>query len=232
MSDFAGFPREAIQFLADLGENNNREWFEANKSVYTNSLIEPAKAFIMTLGDRLRLLVPNINYDTRTNGSGSMMRIYRDVRFSKDKSPYKTWLGMVFWEGAGKKGGKPAFYFGLDAEGGGIHAGLYGFDKPMMAAYRSAVVDDALGSELDKITAAIEAAGEYGFHGEHYKRVPRGFDKEHPRANWLLYNGLHVGAPRLTVDELTSPDLVDICFEHCHNMVPLQQWLVKVQGTI
>lgn len=232
MADFSGFPPEAIRFLADLGENNNRPWFEANKAVYTNALIEPVKAFITTFGERLSTLAPNISYDTRANGSGSMMRIYRDVRFSKDKSPYKTWLGMIFWEGAGKKGGKPSFYFGLDAEGGGIHAGLYGFDKPMLAAYRSAVLDDKMGTELSEIVATLKAAGDYAVHGAHYKRVPRGFDKTHPRADWLLYNSLHVGAPRLTVDELTSPDLVDICFEHCRQMAPVQRWLVGVQQNV
>ena len=100
---FTGFPREGIQFLRDIDDNNNRDWFEAHKHIYQTALVEPAQAFIVALGERLQTIAPNVQYDTRTNGSGSLMRIYRDVRFSKDKSPYKNWIGIVFWEGQGKK---------------------------------------------------------------------------------------------------------------------------------
>lgn len=225
-STFKGYFPETIQFFADIKENNNKPWFEAHKKDYQKYVVEPTKAFILAMGQRLEGLSPAIQYDTRTNGSGSMMRIYRDVRFSKDKSPYKTWLGVIFWEGTGKKTDCPGFYFGLGADGAGVHAGLHGFPKPFLAAYREAVVDDILGEELKTILATMPSA--YTISDKHYKRVPRGYDKEHPRADLLLYKSLVASAPGFSPNVVTSPDLLDACFENYRQMAPLEQWLAKV----
>ena len=227
---FNGYFPETIQFFADIKENNNKTWFAEHKKEYQKFVVEPTKAFIMAMGQRLGELVPSIQYDTRTNGSGSMMRIYRDVRFSKDKSPYKTWLGVIFWEGSGKKTDSPGFYFGLDDEGAGAHAGLHGFPKPFLEAYREAVVDDKLGEELIGILAALPP--DYTSSEKHYKRVPRGYDKEHPRADLLMFNSMVVSAPRFLPDVIVSSELLDACFEHYRQMAPLQQWLAKVNNRI
>lgn len=227
---FTGYVPETFQFFIDLKENNNKSWFEAHRQAYENFVIKPTKAFILTMGQRLEALAPSIQYDTRTNGAGSMMRIYRDVRFSKDKTPYKTWLGVIFWEGTGKKTECSGFYFGLESDGAGAHAGLFGFPKPFLEAYREAVLDDTLGEELTTILATMPSA--YTLSDKHYKGVPRGYDKEHPRAHLLLYNSLVASAPRFSPDVVTSPDLVDMCIEHYRQMAPLQQWLAKVNHRI
>ena len=227
---FSGYYPETTQFFADIKENNNKTWFTEHKNDYQKFVVEPTKAFILAMGHRLEEVAPAIQYDTRMNGSGSMMRIYRDVRFSKDKSPYKTWLGIIFWEGSGKKTECPGFYFGLDDEGAGAHAGLYGFPKPFLEAYREAVVDDKLGKELTEILAALPP--DYTSSEKHYKRVPRGFDKAHPRAELLMFNNMVVSAPRFSPDVVTSSALVDACFEHYRQMAPLQQWLAKVAQQI
>jgi len=99
---FSGFPEEGLQFLTDLGQNNDRDWFDARKQTYTDTIVSPALAFVEALGERLQIISPHIQYDTRTNGAGSLMRIYRDTRFSADKRPYKTWVGIRFWEGGRK----------------------------------------------------------------------------------------------------------------------------------
>lgn len=223
---FTGFPPEATRFFSDIKENNNKPWFDAHKKEYQTFVVDPTKAFVLAMGQRLEELAPSIQYDTRANGSGSMMRIYRDVRFSKDKTPYKTWLGVIFWEGSGKKTECPGYYFGLESDGAGTHAGLHGFPKPFLEAYREAVVDDELGEELNVILTTMPSA--YTISDKHYKRVPRGYDKGHPRADLLLYNCLVVSAPRFSPEMVSSPDLVDACFEHYRQMTPLQQWLAKV----
>lgn len=225
---FTGFPQEGLNFLADLAKNNDRDWFEKNKQVYLDDIVSPSVAFIETLGERLKFISPHIQYDTRTNGQGSLMRIYRDVRFSKDKSPYKTWVGIRFWEGAGKKTECPGFFLWLESHQAGLFTGMYGFPKPMLHAYRQAVVDDDLGAALDAALEAVRAAGPYEIGGEHYKRVPRGFDPEHPRAELLKYNAIYASSPRFQPAQLNAPDLVDQCLDHCHNMAPLHHWLVKV----
>lgn len=226
---FNGFPPEGLQFLADLGENNDRDWFDARKQVYLDNIVAPAVAFVETMGERLRFISPHVQYDTRTNGQGSLMRIYRDTRFSEDKSPYKTWVGIRFWEGGGKASQNPGFFFGFDATAGGLHVGMHGFDKSMLAAYREAVGGDKLGSELEAALEAVRGAGPYEVNGEHYKRVPRGFDPDHPRADLLRYNTLYVSSPGIAPAVLSSAGLVDVVVDHCEKMAPVQQWLVKVK---
>jgi uncharacterized protein (TIGR02453 family) len=226
---FTGFPLEGLQFLADLAENNDRDWFNPRKQVYLDTIVAPAVAFVETLGEQLRFISPHIQYDTRTNGQGSLMRIYRDTRFSPDKTPYKTWIGIRFWEGAGKASENPGFFFGFDTTAGGLHVGMHGFDKAMLTAYREAVADDALGQELEAALKDVRGAGAYELNGEHYKRVPRGFDPDHPRADLLRYNTLYASSPGIEPAVLSSAGLVDVVMDHCQNMAPVQQWLVKVK---
>lgn len=228
---FEGFPEDGLNFLAELKENNNKEWFEANKKRYKEQLQQPALSFIDAIGQKLQAISDGIRYDIRTNGGGSLMRINRDVRFSKDKSPYKTNLAMVFWEGAGKKMEHSGFGMQITAEiiDSGLMAGQFGFSKEMLEAYRQAVVDDELGTQMIEAVEAVQSAGDYNLNGQHYKRVPRGMDADHPRADWLFYNGLWFSYPSLTREEILSPDLVDICFQHFKNMSPIQQWLVKIE---
>ncbi|MGB3717065.1 MAG: DUF2461 domain-containing protein, partial [Candidatus Promineifilaceae bacterium] len=225
---FTGFPQEGLKFLAGLVENNDRDWFAENKQVYLDNIVDPAVAFVETMGGRLQFISPHIQYDTRTNGQGSLMRIYRDVRFSKDKSPYKSWVGIRFWEGAGKKGDCPGFFLWFEAAASGFYTGMYGFPKKLLKAYREAVVDDELGAELESAIAAVRTAGAYEIGGEHYKKVPRGFDPDHPRADLLKYNAIYASSPRIELNHLTSPGLVDICMDHSENTAPLHRWLVKV----
>ena len=137
--EFLCFPRETIRFLADLAENNNKPWFEENRSAYETALLQPAVAFVETLGPQLKNRYPAVQYDTRTNGSGTLMRIYRDTRFSQDKTPYKTNISGLFWEGSDRKAACPAFGFQLTSEGLGLMAGLFGFDKNQLARFREAV---------------------------------------------------------------------------------------------
>ncbi len=229
---FTGFPQAGLDFLAQLERNNEKSWFEAHKDVYQSSIVQPALRFVVAMGERLQTVAPTVAYDTRTNGAGSLMRIYRDVRFSKDKTPYKTWVGIVFWDGPRKKNENPGFYFGFSATGGGAHAGLYSFPPDLLSAYRTAVDEERLGAELETAVTAVRTAGPYTINGEHYKTVPRGYDREHPRANWLRFNALYASSPLLEPAVLASPELLDACFAHFRNMAPLQQWLVRVSQTV
>ena len=103
MSEFNGFPAEGIAFLRQLRENNNKEWWDANKETYVTQVQEPALALVASVGEKLKTINENIHYDLRTNGSGSLMRPYRDTRFSKDKTPYKTNVAAMWWEGTGQE---------------------------------------------------------------------------------------------------------------------------------
>ena len=225
---FPGFSQAALDFLENLAANNNKEWFDEHKEIYQKEIIALVPAFVAALGERLQQISPGITYDTRTNGAGSMMRIYRDTRFAKDKTPYKTNIAFAFWEGPRKKMENPSFGFQFGTWGAGLYAGQWVFPKDLLPRYQQAVADDKQGAALETVIAAIENAGAYSVQGEQYKKVPRGYPADHPRADLLRYKGLHVSSPQLEPGILLTADLVDVLFDHCRKMAPLQQWLVQL----
>lgn len=225
---FPGFPQAGLDFLRALAQNNTREWFEPRKDDYKRLLRDPALAFVAAMGARLQTIAPDIRADLRTNGAGSLMRINRDTRFSADKSPYKTELPIMWWEGPGKKTQHPAFGLRIRAAGeADLMTGMFGFDKIMLEAFRAAVADDQTGVELADALADVTGQG-YGIVGEHYKRVPSGYDADHPRADLLRYNALYAYLSDIPAAVITTPDLVDVCFEHFRAMAPVHRWLVAV----
>ena len=228
MTEFEGFPLEALSYLKDLAQNNNRPWFQEHKSEYEQAVLEPSLKFVVSFGEKVQLLSKGFNYDTRTNGSGSIMRIYRDVRFSKDKSPYHTYMRLRFWEGKGKAKENPGIFIRIDGNEAGIHVGVHGFLKEHLKAYRDAVINESLGASLEKSIKKVASSGDYVIGGEHYKRTPRGYPDDHPRKNLLLHNTLYVSSPKIGADVITSRTFLDTCFEHARVMLPIHRWLVDL----
>ena len=232
MSRFTGFPREAIIFFEEIALFNAKEWFDENKARYQEQVQQPAQAFVEVLGERLTALAPGIQYSTSRNGSGSIMRIYRDVRFSKDKTPYKTNLGLSWWEGPGKKMEEPGYYFHLDGNGAWFANGMYGFPDASMAAYRAAVDDERRGAALVKALDHAQQAGLTISGIGEYSRVPTGYAKDHPRTDLLKKKGLVTVSPGIPLDVITSPALVDACYTYAKAMLPLHQWLVALHSGV
>ncbi len=228
MSDFPGFPAETQLFLQELRANNTREFFAANRARYEEFVKAPALHWVAAMGERLKTIDSEIVVDTRANGSGALMRAARDTRFSKDKSPYKVNVAMMWWHGSGKKMQHPGFGMQITPDNAGLMTGMFHFAKPMLDAYRQAVLDDALAEDLISAASAIEAAG-YQLSGSHYKTAPRGYDKHHPRVEWLRFKSLHVGAHDIPPSLITSPRLIDVCFDHFSKLAPIFRWLVRVQ---
>ena len=131
---FAGFPKAGIKFLQDLAKNNDREWFNANKPTFIDQVQTPAQDLVISLGTRLKAISPEIMFDTRTNGTGSLMRIYRDTRFSKDKTPYKTNVAMSFWEGPSKRDSYSGFFLRVEPAGLSLFTGGYNFGKETLGS--------------------------------------------------------------------------------------------------
>lgn len=155
------------------------------------------------------------------------MRIYRDIRFSKDKTPYYTYMRYRFWEGANKKE-SPGVFIGLDDKGAGVHVGMHMFPKDFLHAYREAILDEKLGNQLVSILEDVGKAGAYQVSEPHYKRVPRGFEAGHPRAELLRYNALYLSSPVIKPSILAKPEFVDECLDHVAKMIPLHHWLLKI----
>jgi len=228
VSDFQGFPKEMLEFLQNLTHNNNREWFNEHKDVYRTKMLEPAQAFVMVMGARLRSLYPTLIADERTNGAGSIFRIYRDARFSRDKTPYKTHLGILFWQGSRKKIENPGFYFQLEPGRMMLAAGVYEFPRKFIETFRQAVVDKKLGSSLVESVRRVEAAGDYTVERKHYKRIPAGYDPSSPNVDYLRYNALYAYTMGAVPEECYSQEIMDYCFDRFRAMSPIMDWLFNL----
>ena len=225
---FAGFPPAASRFLRELEANNDRDGFQAHKQAYLDAIVAPAQSFVLAPGERLQKVLPGLRVDPRTDGRGSLGRIDRDIPFSKDKSPYNTHVRVAFWEGPGTNRESPGFGIGFDTGGWGVRGGVERFSKPLLDAHRHAVVDASLGAELEAALAPLRKGRRYEIGGRTYARVPRGFDADHPRARWLLHDGLWAYRGFEATQVLHTPAFVDRCFELCLDLAPLHRWLVKV----
>ncbi len=142
MSAFTGFPGDTLEFLRDLQDNNRRDWFQANKSRYEQSLLDPAMQLITALTKPLQKIAPMLDVSAKRVG-GSLMRIYRDTRFSKDKAPYKTNIGIQFRHSAGKDVHAPGVYVHIAPEECFAAAGMWRPDSTSLRQVRQAIMDDA-----------------------------------------------------------------------------------------
>ena len=153
---FTGFTKETIRFFTGLRRNNDRDWFAAHREIYDQHVMEPAKAFVVAMGERLRTVAPRIVAVPLVNKS--IFRINRDTRFSLDPSPYKTNLGLYFWEGTKGRMECPGFYFHLEPPDLFLGGGMYMFPDSLVPRYRRAVIDAKLGPELRKIVSGTRRA--------------------------------------------------------------------------
>jgi uncharacterized protein (TIGR02453 family) len=220
---FKGFPKETVKFYADLTKNNSKKWFESHREDYDNYVMEPSRAFVTALGDRLGKLAPGIIADPRVNKS--IFKIHRDVRFSKDKTPFKTHLGLWFWDGVLPRMECSGFYFHLEPPNLMLGVGLYMFPKEHLDQYRKSIINDKTGDQLIRVVKKITAGNIYKLGGTQGKKVPRGFDPDHKHADYLLYKGLYVGYSVKIPKEFNSPKLIDYCINHYKKMAPLHYWL-------
>jgi uncharacterized protein (TIGR02453 family) len=218
---FTGFGDETFRFLKGLGRNNNKAWFEAHRDAYEDDLLEPSMAFVEAIGPLLARFSPGIHAEPRIGGS--MMRINRDIRFSKDKRPYKDHLDMVFRTGDGTKGA-PTYWFRLTAKELTLGAGMHMLDKAGLDRYRDAVDADGSGKELAAVVRKVERQG-YDLGGEHYKRVPAGFPADHPRATLLRHHGVYAGTHMPLPPEIHTAKFPGFCAGHYKRLVPLMNWL-------
>ena len=217
---FTGFGDPTFTFLRDLGRNNDKTWFQAHRAAYEDDLLEPAMGFIEAIAPLLARFSPGVRAEPKIGGS--MMRINRDIRFSKDKRPYKDHLDMTFKVGPAKT--SPGYWFRLTPKELILGAGMHMLDKPDLERYRKAVDADRSGVDLAKIVTKEERAG-YDVGGEHYKRVPAGFAPDHPREALLRHAGIYVGTDMKVPAEARTARFPAFCAAHYKKMAPLMDWL-------
>ncbi len=172
-----GFAKSLFEFLMDLEENNDRGWFEENKSRYEDEVRGPALAFIQGMRTPLKRVSPHFVASDKKVG-GSLMRIHRDVRFSKNKQPYKTNVGIQFRHELGKDVHAPGFYIHLHPDECFLGIGMWHPPADALQAIRAAIDDRPAAWKKARDDKKFRAA----FHlaGDSLKKPPRGYDKEHP----------------------------------------------------
>ena len=225
MANFEGFPKEFIIFFENLKQNNSKDWFEKNRKDYEQFVMHPAREYVEEMGEKLRKIVPGVHAIPKINKS--LFKINRDVRFSNDKSPYKTYMGIWLWDGDRKRMECSGFYLHVENKMVMIGVGIKMFSKPLLDRYRLGVVDKKLGAELRRIFKKVSDKG-YLVNGKHYKKVPRGFDAEHPNAEFLLHNGLTARVEEKVSDTFFSDAILKHAYSHYKNMLPMHEWLKKV----
>jgi uncharacterized protein (TIGR02453 family) len=225
-SKFTGFSKESIKFYADLKKNNKKSWFEKNKTIYESSVMAQTRMFVSEMGKQLKQIAPNIIADPRVNKS--IFKIHRDVRFSKDKTPYKTHLAVWFWEGHLPRMECSGFYFHLEPPNLMLGVGIYMFPKHVLQEFRKSVIHSIYGPQLAKLSADFSKKRKYNFGGKHYKKVPSGFDPAHKNSEFLLYNGLYAGTETKIPKELYSKDILGYCKKTYKEMLPLHKWLLAL----
>jgi uncharacterized protein (TIGR02453 family) len=224
MSPFGGFPEQAVEFYSGLAADNNKAWFDSHKDDYERFVMEPAREFVYALGIRLKEISHRVIADPRVNKS--IFRPYRDTRFSRDKSPFKTHLGIFFWEGTRPKMECSGYYFHLEPPIVMLATGIHRFQKEQMEVYREAVIDSTLGPELLQAVELVTALG-IPVGGRHFKKLPRGYTAEGRSSEFLLHNGLFAVFQSEIPGEFFSESLLDYCFAYYERMNPIHQWLTK-----
>ena len=224
-TETASFDPELFAFLRELKDNNDRDWFNANKQRYETHVLEPALAFIEDFGYRLNEISPHFRADTRKTG-GSLFRIYRDTRFSKDKTPYKTNTGMHFRHERAKDAHAPGFYLHLrpgQVFGGG---GIWHPDTKTANRIRQAIVDDPDAWREATRTPPFTDRLDIGGDANMLKRVPPGLPADHEFADDFRRRD-YFGWGETTEKIATADGFLDEYTRMCEAAAPLVRFICR-----
>ena len=225
------FTKRALTFFRGLARHNEKPWFEAHRDEYEAEVRKPMRDLIEDLDARFAEFAPEIGGDPKR----SMFRIYRDIRFSKDKSPYKTHAACWFHHlnaartvGAEADAGSAGYYFHLEPGGRSmIGAGLWMPPRPQLSKLREAIGKDP--KAFDKMARSIPSRfGGLDDEGA-LKRMPRGYAEDHPAAKWLRFQSFTSGRT-LTDPQVTSPSLASLLAREYEALLPLVRWLNGALG--
>ena len=214
--------KDMFNFLTDLKDNNTREWFHANKDRYESEVREPLLQFVRDFEPHLENISPYFLAIAKKSG-GALFRIHRDVRFSKDKSPYKTNAALHFRHENGKDAHAPGFYLHIDPKECFCGAGIWRPDSASLRKIRESIVENP-----KAWTKATESVKEI-LHGDSLKRAPKGFDPEHPLIEDLRRKD-HVAMISLQPKDILKKNFLDTYVGHCQRFAPYVKFLCEALG--
>ena len=226
MTNSAHFTPSLFEFLSELAENNNREWFQDNKARYERDVRDALVHFVADFGDRLHEISPHMVADPRLSG-GSIFRIYRDVRFSKDKSPYKANAGMHFRHEVGREVHGPGLYLHLQPGMVFAGSGIWRPNSATVGKIRGSIVVNP--EKWGGIVNDDRFTSIYTLEGESLKRPPRGIDPDHPLIDHLKLKSF-VATTRFTEEDACAPDFIDVYANACAIAAPFSEFLTTAVG--
>jgi uncharacterized protein (TIGR02453 family) len=221
---FEGFPPSGLAFLHDLAANNDRDWFEAHRKGWDEEIVPAMLAWCEELAQRLRRdAMPNLVFVPRVGGS--LYRPVRDVRFSRDKRPYKTYSAALLWEGTGEKHDSPGLYLQVSAGEVLLAGGIWQFEEARIDRFRKKLLAEKSAARLEEALAGAKTAGMKIDGPEKLARPPRGFGPEHPRAELSRHKGLVVAKSLKPGPWLHTREALDRSEEVAHAYAPLHAWM-------
>ncbi|MBL8549808.1 MAG: DUF2461 domain-containing protein [Hyphomonadaceae bacterium] len=224
---FQGFSKDFFKFFRDLKRNNDRAWFEAEKPRFKDVVQAELSDFIAALAPHLAKVSPHFRADPRPNG-GSMFRIYRDVRFAKDKSPYKTHAAAQFRHDAGKDVHAPGYYLHLEPGRIFFGGGMWMPEPPTLQKVRTRISERP--ADWKKTRAAVEKAfGGLSHDDEALTRPPRGFDAEHPFIDDIKRKSFFVGVETNEAAAMSPAFVKDVAKAYA-GAAPLMKFLCDAAG--
>lgn len=216
---------DLFRFLEELKANNDRIWFKSNQARFEQTVREPLLAFIAAFEEPLANISPSMLAIAKKSG-GSMFRIYRDTRFSKDKSPYKTWAAVQFRHEAGRDAHAPCYYLHLAPGDVFVGAGIWHPDRAALDAIR--VLIDEKPAKWVKARDAVLLAG-WDLEGDALKRIPRGYAAEHPLADDLRRKDF-IAVRRLSEQDVVQSGFLQRYTDLCREPIELMKFLTEALG--
>lgn len=224
VGEFTGFGPEALSFLSGLEADNSKRYFDDHRAIYDRDVALPLKQFVVAVGERLASdVAPAISFEPKIGKS--LFRINRDLRFSKDKTPYHPHLDVAWWQGDHPKT-SPAFICRIMPDEVLTGVGVFAIERDRVDRFRHAVVGPE-GADLERAVSAARAANKRATLSEpSRKRVPKGFDPDHPRAAYLLFDGLHLSGTDPTPASITSRRFISWVADRLAGYADVHRWLV------
>ncbi len=227
MSTFQGFSPELIRFFAELEKNNSKKWFNEHRDIYEQHVKQAMLNFVSAMGERFAEISPEIVADPRINGS--VYRIYRDIRFSKNKLPYKTHTAAVFYHRYGKKHEFPGFYFQISHKGITWAAGHFKISTEQLERIRNFLGRNP--QMWKAITEESQFVQRFGsVYGEKLQRPPKGFDASHPAIEALKLKQFLIRYEEPPESHLNDPGIVEQTLRIYQDAAPFVEMLCIALG--
>jgi uncharacterized protein (TIGR02453 family) len=225
-SRYARFEKTSIQFLRELSANNNREWFKTHKVRYEEDVLDVALRFIQSMQDPLAEIAPNFTA-VPTRMGGSLMRVYRDTRFSRNKLPYKTNIGIQFRHERAKDVHSPGYYVHIDPDEVFIGVGMWRPDSEPLRQIRERIV--ARPGEWTRSISTPAFQRHFSLGGESLLRPPRGFDKDHPLIDDIKRKSF-IAVRSMKVEECLKPQFQRSVETSFKQATPYMEFLCAAVG--